>query len=920
MKQYRPHLFVLCVLALILTTGAHAFLQNALTAMRFGWLPRQANGGIVVVAIDPPSIEEIGVWPWPRTIHADLIGKLENAGASEIVFDIDFSSPSIPAADRAFEDALKSAGGSVVLPAFKQSVGDRGKGNTIYVTRPLPEFARHTWPAAVNVELDPDGLVRRYRFGEVLDGEFLPSVGALFAGRYESNGDSLLIDFGIRSASVPTVSYVDVLHGDPAVMERLKGKKVIIGATALELGDRFNVPNGQVIAGALLQALAAESIIQGRALHVSSTIVTGLELAILVAMMLALWRRLAAGTRLSILLGSAAAVELGAGVLQAALPVVADTSLFHAAVAGYLVALALDEIDFRRLLGTIAERRFQRIAMSLGDGLVCVDEGGLITFWNPGAATIFGYSSEEMVGQPFSRVLTSANANEHALRVLTELPNDVLRAPGGKVMELEGCRKQGEPFPVEACFSAWQGTSGLQYGAVLRDISVRKREAERMRYLARYDTLTGLPNRNTLYEHLESKLGGFGEPREVALLMLDLDRFKDINDTLGHACGDQVLRAVAARLAQIADKTVLIARLGGDEFALVIDGAGAAERAEVLSERVRDSFHREAFSVDGRQLRIDCNVGVALFPQNCADAQELLANADLAMFRAKATGHGKEVFFNSAIRGELEARLSLTAELERATRNGEFELFFQPQVELKSGKLTGAEALIRWRHPERGILSPGSFLPVLNKMPIADTVALWVMETACRQGRLWQESGHDLRIGVNLSPSQFQTGELPACVAAVLKRTGLSPSLLELEVTEDILLEDDEQALEIFRQIRALGVLIALDDFGTGYSSFNYLKKFPLTRLKIDRFFVRELRPDSNDAAIVGSTISLCKLLGLSVIAEGIENRPTIDLLLKMGCEEGQGYCFSPPVPAAKFEQMFLSADGNAILRAANAA
>jgi CHASE2 domain-containing sensor protein len=272
-KQYRPHILVACVLATVLLAGTHSVLQNILTDARFRWFPRQASGDIVLVAIDSPSIEKLGVWPWPRQYHADLIGKLTSAGASDIVFDVDFSSPSTTASDQSFAEALHKAGGSVVLPAFKQWVDSIG-GKTIHVNRPLPKFDQHAWSAIVNVAVEPDGLVRRYSYGEILDGEFLPSIGALLAGKQEVKAETLRIDFSIRAQSLPTVSYVDVQRGDSAAMQKLRGKKVIIGATAIELGDRFSVPNGHVISGPQLQMLAAESILQGRVLPNTSQIVT----------------------------------------------------------------------------------------------------------------------------------------------------------------------------------------------------------------------------------------------------------------------------------------------------------------------------------------------------------------------------------------------------------------------------------------------------------------------------------------------------------------------------------------------------------------------------------------------------------------------------------------------------------------------
>lgn len=905
-KRYRPHILVSCVLVLALLTGLRGILQDALTDMRFRWFPRQASGDIVMVAIDSPSIREIGVWPWPRQLHADLIDKLSQAGVSDILFDIDFSSPSNPASDQSFLLALQRAGGSVVLAAFKQPSNGRS-AETVHVNRPLPQFEENAWSAIVNVAVDQSGLVRRYSFGEALDGQFLPSIGSLLAGQYQAHDGRHLIDFSIRAASIPSVSYADVLRGDAAAIERLKGKRAIIGGAAIELGDRFNVPNGQVISGALLHALAAESILQGRTLQMSSGILALCGLFLIVFVAATLRRRLPIGMRLVALLGVAAAVEFGAMLLQAKLAVILDTSLWHIAVAGYLLAMAVDEIDLRGLLRGAEERRFQQIAMSLGDGLVCTDQAGLIKVWNPAATAMFGYSAPEMLGQPLGSICTTSGAEPGRPFSVPVALSAALQGPHGKVVELTGRRKTGETFPLEACLSAWRGIDGFQYGAAMRDIAARKHEAERMRHLAEHDTLTGLANRNKLYEHLSARLvEAKAQEDKVALLLLDLDKFKQVNDTLGHAAGDQLLCAVARRLDALVESDGLVARLSGDEFAIVMSGADAVKRADRLCERTCLAFDDSTFAIDDNRLRVNVSIGVAVYPDHCTTADELFGNADLALYRAKATGRGRHVIFQREIRDELEARLSLEAELGHAIERNELELFYQPQVRLSDGKLLGAEALVRWRHPTRGLLSPADFMPLVNVSSISARTSLWIMETACRQGRRWQRDGHDIRLGVNIPPSLIQSGDLATTVEGVLKDTQFPPHLLELEVTEDILLEDDERVLQTFIRVQKLGVQIAFDDFGTGYASLTYLKKFPINRLKIDRSFVHELRAGSNDAAIVICTVTLANLLGLSVIAEGVEDAASINLLRGMGCEEGQGFYFAPPLPAAEFKQRFL--------------
>ncbi|RXG97807.1 EAL domain-containing protein [Bradyrhizobium zhanjiangense] len=913
MKRYRPHILVVIALAVVLSTGGHGALRNALTDLRFAWQSRAASGNVVVVAIDAPSIDQIGVWPWPRQLHAELLHRLEAAGAQDVAFDVDFSTPSDPASDKAFVKALRDVGGSTVLPSFKQPAPN---GGAAHINHPLKPFSNQSWPAVVNVAVESDGLVRRYPFGEKLGDALMPSMAVVLAGQDANRRPPFLIDFSIRAASIPSVSYVDVLRGDAATLDKVRGKKIIVGATALELGDRFSVPNGRIVSGPVLQALAAESILQNRMLRWTSDAGMMLGLGLICLLMITSWRRVAPGLRVAILIAAGAAIELVATLVQARWPFVIDTSLFHIAIIAYLTAIALDEIDFRSLLGRIAESRFHRIAMSLGDGLVCTDEDHRITVWNPGASAIFGYMPAEMIGRPFE-TLCAVPADGDARPSMHDAARQSLLVPGGAVVvEFEGRRKNGETFPVEASFSGWQGTDGFQYGAILRDISVRKREAERVRYLAEHDALTGLANRNMLHASLASLITE-AEHRSsnVALLVLGLDGFQQVNDMFGHAAGDRVLRAVAERLTADAGAGAIVARLSGDEYAIALDCADASEPIAEFAERIARAFETP-LATGARQHRVRISIGVAVHPDGGRNADDLLGNGHLALTKAKLTRRGSHVIFESAIRQELENRLTLESELALAADRGEFELFYQPQVRLVDGSLVGAEALIRWRHPVRGYVSPAEFMPVVNTSALSERIANWVMETACRQARAWEISGNEVRVAINLSPSQLDSGDLAHSVAELLDATGLTPSLLELEVTEDILLHDEARVLDMFKRIQELGVRVLFDDFGTGYASLSYLKKFPLDGLKIDRSFVLDLLTDSDDAAIVGSTIGLSRQLGLTVVAEGIENRATADFLISMGCAEGQGYFFGRPMPSEAFERQFLTIE-RAIVSAA---
>jgi diguanylate cyclase (GGDEF)-like protein/PAS domain S-box-containing protein len=916
-KWTRPHLLVLCLLAAVTMTGAHHAFRTDILDLRSGWFPRNATGEVVVVAIDTPSIQKVGVWPWPRSLHAELLSALGAAGTREIAFDIDFSSRSNESSDRIFAEALRRAGGSVILPTFKQRIREDGR-DRIHVNRPIAILGDASWTALVNVGPDSDGVVRKFPYGDLIDGQFEPSMAAMLAGSSKGLQAAFHIDFSIRPETIPVVSYADVLAGDATALARLRDKRVLIGGTAIELGDRFTVPDGRIIAGPVLQALAAESMLQGRELRPSPPALDVVLVAGLVGLMILLWRR-SLVTRLSVLVLLALAMEAGATVLQATMPVIVDTSPFLVATALYLAASAFYELDIRRLIGQIADSRFNHITMALGDGVICTDSHGLVTVWNRGAAVIFGLDAAEVQGKPVDFLLRDGAGPV----TLQALPKADLLAPGGTVMEVTGRRKDGTMFPAEACFSAWHGAEGILYGIVVRDISARKREAAKMRYLAEFDTLTGLANRHTLNTRLDSELANAGtNGHAIGLLLIDLDTFKEINDTLGHAAGDEVLFETASRLNQLTGETELVARIGGDEFAVVIAGDydNIQGKAEKIARHILAAFAQSLLVISGRDVAIRGSIGIACYPAHGGNSQELFSNADVALYRAKADGRQRFICFDHGFREVLEKRVKLEAELKRALERKEFELFYQPKVALGSGAVVGAEALIRWRHPERGLLPPAEFIQVVNTSPISTAVALWVLRTAAMQARAWQRAGSSIRVSLNLSPSLIHSGELPIAVSGFLSEIGLSPSLLELEVTEDIVLVDEAQALDTFRQIRELGVQIAFDDFGTGYASLSYLKKFPLDILKIDRSFVAELRQKRDDAAIVEATISLGKQFNLSVIAEGIEDAETAAILHEMGCDEGQGYHFGKPMPAREFERKFLPQARDPVRRDAAAA
>ncbi len=871
-------------------------LRDMANDWRFNWFQRDTTDNLVLVAIDARSIDAIGVWPWPREVHANLIEALDEAGATDIVFDIDFSARSTPEADRRLAEAFGGAKAGIALPIFAQPAIDDDGATILHINRPLPEFELRAWTVLVNMIPDADGVIRRYPITGDLNGKKLPSLGGYLSG-FESVGDApVTIDFSIRPNTFTVVSAIDILNHRAEALETVAGRAAIIGATAIELGDRFNVPGGNIIPGAVLQMLAAETLIQGRTLETIPGWLFGICLALLMTVTVRFWKHRFMFRHTAILLGISIAIETSAVLVQAHFALVIETAFAHVMILVYLAALAIDEIGFGRLIENSAQQRFDQIAMSIGDGLICTNASGEVTVWNSAASRIFGHGAREMIGMPISRVIGESDGRDAKATDASFLH----RITPGEALECTAVRVTGEVFPIELCLSQWETPeASLQYGIVVRDITVRKREAERIRRLAEYDTLTNVANRNKMNDFLQKALGAPEAESSIALIAIDLNGFKEINDSFGHSVGDKVLGFVAETLTGLVDSSDLIARLGGDEFAVVLREPEGEERAEILARQFLRILEERPLEILGRPLLFSASLGIARYPQDSSSVSELLNNADLAMYRAKAGNADGFSTFDQELRKKVDDRRALEAELGEALVRGEFVLYFQPQVDLADNAIIGAEALIRWDHPTRGLLPPAAFIEIAIESAHAAAIAQWTIEEACRQGAQWVAAGLPLRIGVNLAPLQVRSGDLTSTVLDILHTTGLPPHLLELEVTENILLADDERTIETFAALRRAGIRIAFDDFGTGYASLTHLRRFPIDCLKIDRSFVMEIEKNPQDSVIVRSVIDLTRALGISVIAEGIEDAPAANLLKDMGCREGQGYFFGRPMTAS---------------------
>lgn len=464
--------------------------------------------------------------------------------------------------------------------------------------------------------------------------------------------------------------------------------------------------------------------------------------------------------------------------------------------------------------------------------------------------------------------------------------------------EIFGLRKDGTKFLLGFTLFAWKESGKMRFEASLKDITEQRMEEAELRLRANVDLLTGLANRARFYRVVEDTLT---VPKPAAVFMVDLDGFKDVNDTLGHTLGDAVLKHVAAQMARLVNASGLVARIGGDEFAIIVPNMTTAEVAMHMAEKIIRQI-AQPILIEEHEVRVAASCGVALAPLHAQEALELVSDADLALFKAKMTGRGRVFLFTPALRMEAVARRLYAMELHRAVDQGEFLLYYQPQVNLQTGAVVGAEALLRWHHPKRGILTPMSFIPALEGGPLAAIVGSWILDEACAQAAYWRRQGAtEFRMGVNLFEAQFRVGNLVQEVMDVLARHGLPASALELEITENIALDNDEVVLETLRKLKGYGVGIAFDDFGTGYASLSLLKTYPLTRIKIDRSFVHGMLEHKQDDSVVCATLDIAHGFDLQTIAEGIEQKSQRDYLKERKCEEGQGELFGKPMPAEQF-------------------
>jgi diguanylate cyclase (GGDEF)-like protein/PAS domain S-box-containing protein len=577
------------------------------------------------------------------------------------------------------------------------------------------------------------------------------------------------------------------------------------------------------------------------------------------------------------------------------------TGLFVTAIA-FLLLLVVRKLSQQHHASqqrlTLEKLRLDTAVNNMTQGLLLFDSSQRLVICNHRYIEMYGLSADTIKpGCTFHEVIAhrqqtgsfTGDIEQYinlVLRDIGERNSMVIETPDGRSIHIVN-----EPLAD----GGWVATH--------EDVTERRRAEERITRLAHYDALTDLPNRTLFHEQLKRELPHIAPDRQLAVLYIDIDEFKSVNDSLGHLIGDELLKSVAASLRGCVRETDFVARLGGDEFAIVQTGVRDPVTVTDLVARVFAAI-RAPYECLGHQVTTDASIGIALAPQDGSDLQKILKNADLAMYAAKAAGRRTYRFFEPAMEAQVRARRMLEMDLRQAVADGGFEVYYQPCLSLQDNRITGCEALIRWRHPVRGLISPADFVPVAEETGLINQLGEWVLTTACMEAAKWPEH---IRLAVNVSPVQFRSGTLALKVIAALAASGLPASRLELEITEAVLIRDDDAALAVLHQLRAIGVRIALDDFGTGYSSLSYLKRFPFDKIKIDRCFISDISEPSGSADIVQAVVNIAAERDMTTTAEGVETVEQQQMLRTLGCSEMQGYLFSAPKPPAEIRDLLLS-------------
>ncbi len=888
-KRHGTRNFVVVLVGLlfggaVLLTPFNESLRNGVLDAGFAVLPKVPSQKLVVVEADAKSLQALGAWPWTRSVHAQLVQTLSGRGIDRLVFDIEFSAASqAPEEDKALAAALRGADMPVYMPSFRQSLSSDAPQQLV-LSQPHPEFAPLVGTGLVEVSSDSDGLVRRMVHNKAtLGGNYLSLPAAVNPAAPVDENVAYAVDFAYDLGAVETVSYIDVLRNNIAD-GTFEDAVVFVGSTALELGDQVIVPVHQSIAGVYLQVLAHLTL--GAPLADAAPTVLGAVVAGLVALFL-LTSTMSWSRQVFMFALQAFAVVGLCWMLQHQYQLqLAATMPLGFLLGAYLTGLILT-LDSQRVLlvgSQLSAERQSALIDSLFagsvDGILIVDEHLSIRHANRAARELL-WGGHNIVGESLSRFIPR-------LIDLAAL-NEAKRACADGGLARWTAHIGGADCVLDVAVSELDRQEAGRFLIIVRDVTEQQSQAERLAFQASHDALTGLLNRRSLNDALARMMSA----GSAALLMVDLDRFKHINDTLGHVIGDDVLRIVASRMSEQVPPGSVVARFGGDEFCICLEDVDAAA-ARLAADVLIDSL-RAPISVAGVGLEVGASIGIAMGPEHADDADGLLQKADIALYQAKSLRTGVEVF-DPQINGPSVRQLQIAGSLRNAIEYGKLRMNYQPKYSVASGEILGLEALVRWCDAKLGDVAPGEFIALAEETDLIHPLTEWTLNQVVADLAELSAAGHDLPCAVNISARHFRDFSFAALYGELAKSYALRPGALELEITESALMDDPLLAIQVIDMLREAGATLAVDDFGTGFSSLAYLKQFQLNCLKVDKCFVDDLVEDEADEAIVRAVITLAHDLGMSVVAEGVETAAQLEKLRTLNCDTVQGYHLSKPL------------------------
>jgi len=880
-----PILFSLLISLMLYYAGWLTTIENHLHENESYLSRTQYNSDVVIIEIDHASLKTLKSWPWPRRYYAEVINNLSHAQAKKIFLDVDFSTTSNPEDDNMLASALSIAKpGSILMPSFLQ-YSDSGSNKYLTLNEPNEKFKQYVTSVSVNLNPDSDGLVRRIKILSSFADQSLPTAAIIFNNYNAKNDETIKLNLRITPESFQRISFHEIYNKN-FNPELIKDKFIIIGATALELSDLIALPVYKSLPGPVIQAIAHQTLANGK-LHLTNKTVTVLVLLLSCYPVWLLlptpgWRK---GLRRLILinlfiLSTSVALHVGFNTLTDVSPLILFTVLSY-------IFLQLAKIDnqFHTILSqkislNNKEKMMTHVISNTSEGIILLNTSLKIKSINTSACDIFGYTEIDLINKSINKILPGLNLKN---------------AHNSNQFESEALHQSSKKTPVEITLDQLQTHNGFLYTIFIHDISERKQQQTDLNYQVSHDALTGLHSRTYLLSKVDDIIKQYNINKKPAtLIMIDLNNFKSINDTLGHSTGDRLLKILGERLQTLQNEKTCVARLGGDEFSLLTTHFYTKFDLDLYIKNIHRLISKP-INLSDMSLSIDAAIGLAFIPDHAKTKNEILIAADVAMYKSKSSGKNFCVY-DPQTDYLTKRNLIISNDIKQALNKEQLYLTYQPKVNLHTNKVVSFEALIRWQHPELGLIRPDEFIPVVEKSSLIKPVTIFTIETAILKLKEFQQQELGISIAINLSAKLFDDKNLAADITNLLKKHGIAAEKLTLEITESAAMTSNDNTLATLNTLIKNNFKLSIDDFGTSYASFSYLKQLPASELKIDKLFITNICNDDSDKIITESIISLAHSLNMKVVAEGIEDQKTYDYLHGIGCDIAQGYWISKPM------------------------